>query len=71
MLYHSDVRPYKCDFCNQAFRKSYAKKVHMTIHTGEKPFRCDICGNQFRRSGDMNKHKKTQHAVEHDVEKTI
>ncbi|XP_041969295.1 zinc finger protein 836-like, partial [Aricia agestis] len=60
---HTDHRPYKCEICGAAFRRPYARTVHTLIHTGEKPHECDVCHTAFRRSGDMWKHKRTQHGI--------
>ncbi|XP_048373810.1 B-cell CLL/lymphoma 6 member B protein isoform X3 [Sphaerodactylus townsendi] len=53
---HSEEKPYKCHFCNSAFRYKGNLASHRSLHTGEKPYRCRICGAQFNRPANLKTH---------------
>ncbi|XP_015271189.1 PREDICTED: B-cell CLL/lymphoma 6 member B protein [Gekko japonicus] len=52
----SEEKPYKCHFCNSAFRYKGNLASHRSLHTGEKPYRCRICGAQFNRPANLKTH---------------
>ena len=57
MLKHSDVRPFKCDQCEMAFKTKQELKNHITTHTGARNFPCTVCGKAFRSSTNLNEHR--------------
>jgi len=54
-----DQRPYPCETCGMAFKKSSHLKQHIRRHTGEKPFQCEICLRAFATRGVLNTHINT------------
>ncbi|XP_044273055.1 B-cell CLL/lymphoma 6 member B protein [Varanus komodoensis] len=52
----AEEKPYKCHFCDSAFRYKGNLASHRFLHTGEKPYRCGICGAQFNRPANLKTH---------------
>ena len=56
MIVHSELRPYKCEFCEKEFKAKGNLTEHQRIHTGEKPFKCELCGKKFTQSATLSFH---------------
>ncbi|XP_076465184.1 uncharacterized protein LOC143296980 [Babylonia areolata] len=41
---HTGETPYKCDYCERAFKQRGHRKLHIQVaHTKEMPYKCEIC----------------------------
>lgn len=55
-----EEKPFKCDQCNKAFRRSEHLKRHVrSVHSTERPFHCQFCDKKFSRSDNLSQHLKT------------
>uniref|UniRef100_A0A1B0BVS4 Protein krueppel n=1 Tax=Glossina palpalis gambiensis TaxID=67801 RepID=A0A1B0BVS4_9MUSC len=63
-LVHSDVKRYKCEFCDAAFKRSKAFKNHLILHTGMRPYKCNFCDKTFSNGSNCRSHKKKTHPKE-------
>ena len=58
MNVHTGDRPYKCKYCEKAFKDYTGLKSHIQSHEDIKQYKCDICDDKaFRRLADLKKHK--------------
>lgn len=55
-----DEKPFKCQECPKAFRRSEHLKRHIrSVHSTERPFHCLFCDKKFSRSDNLSQHLKT------------
>ncbi|OMJ24173.1 Zinc finger and BTB domain-containing protein 7C [Smittium culicis] len=67
---NGDLRPYKCNTCNQSFSRNHDLKRHIKIHTGVKPYKCKKCGKKFGRSDALKRHSLVKKCRMLDQNKT-
>ena len=58
MRLHTGHRPYKCDWCDEAFSGAGMLASHKRKHTGEKPYVCSDCGVAFRLLSTLKSHAR-------------
>ncbi|GAB1600350.1 zinc finger protein 236-like isoform X3, partial [Argonauta hians] len=56
----TDIRPYKCKFCDYYARTNSQLKVHMMRHQGIREFCCKLCNYKGVTQSDLNRHMKSQ-----------
>ncbi|XP_050418531.1 zinc finger protein 610 [Patella vulgata] len=58
---HGDARPYLCDHCGKAFKRTDTLKAHKVTHLARKdrvlPFTCEICSKGFRSKAHLKEHE--------------
>ncbi|SCV03694.1 LAME_0H12486g1_1 [Lachancea meyersii CBS 8951] len=58
--FDEDEKPFKCQECTKAFRRSEHLKRHIrSVHSTERPFHCSYCDKKFSRSDNLSQHLKT------------
>ena len=61
MLIHSQLKEYKCSYCEKEFALAQYLKEHIYTHTKVKPYVCGIlgCNKAFRQAGKLSLHRRT------------
>lgn len=55
-----EEKPFKCDGCTKAFRRSEHLKRHVrSVHSNVRPFPCKFCEKKFSRSDNLAQHLRT------------
>nr|KAG5695156.1 hypothetical protein BaRGS_030202 [Batillaria attramentaria] len=45
---HTGETPYKCEFCDRAFKQRGHRKLHIQVaHTKDMPYTCELCGQSY------------------------
>ncbi|KAK3913233.1 Zinc finger protein 420 [Frankliniella fusca] len=57
--FHTQERPFSCQYCSESFVSREGCTVHERIHTGEKPYSCSKCKMTFRCSRNLSQHLST------------
>lgn len=60
-IFHTEEKPYKCDFCDATYRTNDNRLVHMRSHTKERPYLCADCGKSFQSMSGRYKHQLIVH----------
>ncbi|GFS25329.1 zinc finger protein 665 [Elysia marginata] len=53
-----EKRPYVCDTCGAAFRRSSHLQEHVRLHTGDRPHTCEVCGVKFSEASKLKAHRR-------------
>ncbi|GAU94745.1 hypothetical protein RvY_06468-2 [Ramazzottius varieornatus] len=61
------TRRYQCDACGRLLSTSTSLERHMLTHTGQRPFPCPLCPICFTTNGNLLRHMKSCHEINHDV----
>ena len=51
-------RPYICNTCGAAFRRSSHLQEHVRLHTGDRPHTCEVCGVKFSEASKLKAHRR-------------
>jgi zinc finger/BTB domain-containing protein 38 len=54
---HLQLKPYKCQYCDQSFAVKGTMKDHEKRHTGEKNYHCEFCGKGFIQRAAIKAHR--------------
>lgn len=60
-VFHSNERPFKCDYCPATFKQKVHRDTHNRQHTGEKPFMCHACGKSYHAQSVLKSHMNRYH----------
>lgn len=60
MIKHSNLRPYKCEICDKAFKRSSEVSNHTQIHRGIE-YACEVCGFTTINKFSLRMHHRRVH----------
>ena len=56
------VRPFKCDYCGESFKRKEKLETHARVHKEMvENYKCDYCEKTFGRKDNLSKHVKKYH----------
>ena len=55
--YHSNERPYGCEFCAKMFATTFRRNTRQKSHVKQYPDLCDICDKSFYSKHSLKKHQ--------------
>lgn len=53
---HSEVRPFKCEYCDKGFKTRGNLEIHKANHLNQRLHKCDICGKGYNYSEILKAH---------------
>lgn len=59
--WHGIEEPYKCDYCDAAFKTSRSQLIHIRSHTGEHPYHCTDCDKAYKSETSLYHHNMRIH----------
>lgn len=60
MVVHSNLRPFKCEFCEYAAKRPNDVVIHINkVHLHERPFKCEVCPKTFGFLTNLKRHMYT------------
>ncbi|KAK3581482.1 hypothetical protein CHS0354_031815 [Potamilus streckersoni] len=59
LRFHTEDKPFKCNFCHKSYVTSYDLRIHNRSHTGERPYKCRICRRGFITNRQRTIHERT------------
>ncbi len=70
MIIHSNEKKFTCATCNQAFKRKYSYKMHLSTHlplSDRKTIACPKCDELFTTRGHLKRHLKRHSLVYHNT----
>jgi len=58
---HTNVKPFKCNICEETFHNAYSMRSHAKICESNLSHTCRMCGAVFRTETSLNEHFQASH----------